>query len=103
MDEQLAIVKFVSSANLGVALKVQLVVDILTQENVQEVIESLPTEFRNQFIQYTREAYVPEGKLLVLKGEPTPDTAINALRFWFAGAIIQEFSQWLHGYQDRKR
>ena len=81
-------VAFVARATLGIGLQADLLMCLVTRENVTEVMESLPPAFRDEFVAFAREAYVPEGDRLVLSGSATSAEALGAIRSWLADAPV---------------
>jgi hypothetical protein len=76
----------VVEAPLGFLLQADLIVRLLTRENVGEVMDRLPPAFREPFVAFAREAYLPEDGLIVLAGEPMPAASLDAVRLWFRQA-----------------
>jgi hypothetical protein len=58
------------------------VMRLLTVENVHEVMASLPADFREKFVPFAKETYLPRGERFVI-GRPLPDESFDAIRTWF--------------------
>ncbi len=56
------------------------VMRMLTVENVHEVMASLPTDFREKFVPFAREVYLPRGGERFVIGRPLPDLSLDAIR-----------------------
>jgi hypothetical protein len=59
--------------------------DFVTEENVDEVIESLPEKIREHFVDWARRFYVDrDGTGLLMDGEPdrVPPRALRAVQDW---------------------
>jgi len=61
------------------------VMRILTMENVHDVMASLPEDFREKFIPFAREVYLPQGGERFVIGRSLPDLSFDAIRAWFEG------------------
>ena len=58
------------------------VVRLFAEDEVAEVIAGLPAEFRQEFLEFSHEAYAPPGERLVVKGPPIPAACLTAFRDW---------------------
>lgn len=65
-------------------LRADMIVRLLTQDNVDEIMAYLPTDLRSELVRFSREAYVPQGPRLVVKGSPLPEENLTAIRAWLS-------------------
>ena len=60
------------------------IVRAVTRKNVASVMASLPAPFRDKFLGFANQAYIPtEGPRLVI-GRPLPDESFEAIRAWWS-------------------
>src|ERR1700689_2906537 len=74
------------AAPLGFYLQADLVVRLMTRENVDEVMAHLPPAFREELVAFARGAYLPDDERIVVAGEAMPVSCFDAVGVWFRQA-----------------
>jgi hypothetical protein len=72
----------VLEAPMGFYLRAGKLVRLLTADNVAEVMDRLPAPFREEFLPFAREVYLPRGPRVAVAGPPLSESSLEALRGW---------------------
>ena len=86
-DEML---QYALTAPLGFYEQADTIVRLLTSENVDEIMRSLPAEVCAEFMRFARDAYVPRGPRFAVKGSVVPESCLEALRAWLAARDLAD-------------
>lgn len=68
------------------------VVRLFADDSVASIIASLPHPFKEEFIEFGRRAYAPDGERLLIKGAPLPEVCLAAFRAWLR--TYDTFARW---------
>ncbi len=76
--------EFILEAPLGFYKRADMLLRLLTAENVGEVIAFLPAPFRSEFLEFARDTYRAGGAPVTVAGAPLPAASLEAIRGWLA-------------------
>jgi hypothetical protein len=77
------LLEYIITEDLGLYQRADLILSLLSPQNVGDILRSLPSEMRTEFLEFARATYLTTGPRVEIRG-PLDRSTLDALGVWVA-------------------